>query len=451
MEMLTQTTAQQGLKQGEGIMKENVVAERASKKESKPKVRTRRRSKTIQIPPTAVKITLKDVKHFSFQGASFGVVKHDGRLWISAISLCSELSLDYAEQCEMMVRDNYTCQMFLTTIFKDETSEVLCLAVDQLNAWLSNLKPGWLKPEAGPTPIIYRHSLQKAVEDYFGAKPVPQPLPPPVGDNVETRLKTLQERLAAAIRRADQVGLEYLEQNAAAESQEDTGGDPLENGGERVADAVGGQRPQGKSNSTTALREPVPVDWGEIRGVPFDRTSFLVIRKFGHLWISIYGICEHIGLDFAEQSARIADTGFDIMDFITVSPLGGNCLVLRMLNVEYLSVWLYSIYPGRLDSAMLDRLFDCQARLEPDAEEFCGLAEPVSEYESANMRVDIIFGRLQREIPEMLDLLLQMGDAAAKVKTLYADIMESEKFLRDMQAAGMIMPASPEAGGPAEK
>lgn len=223
------------------------------------------------------------------------------------------------------------------------------------------------------------------------------------------------------------------------------------------AAAVGGQHPRGKYSSTMAqqeaLREPVPVDWSEIMGIPYDGTCYLVIEKFGIPWISVYGICKQLELDFAEQVVKItADPEFVIRNFATLDPLGGNCLFFQMLAVEQLGPWLVEIDATRMETGMRDKLFDYQLNLPPLIEESCGLGtDPQQDPdEFQGMRVDAVFGRLRVEIPEMLDLLLQMGDAAAKVKILYADIMASEKFLRNMQSSGMIMPVTDLAAGSPE-
>lgn len=169
MKMLTQKTAQLGLKQGEGIMKKTVVV-RASNEGNKPKVGTRRSTKTIQAPMTAVKIAMTEFESVVFQGRAFGVVGYGGRFWISTYALCREFGLDYAVYCRRLIRKNYPCKLF-STIIAGTTHELLCLEVTHLHAWLCFINPGWLKPEAKLKLVAYRQGLLAAIEAHFGQNP----------------------------------------------------------------------------------------------------------------------------------------------------------------------------------------------------------------------------------------------------------------------------------------
>lgn len=151
-----------------------------------------------------------------------------------------------------------------------------------------------------------------------------QPLPPPVGDNGETGPKTLQERLEAAQRRADQVGMEYLEQNASEESLDahrrrppamPPPADGAENHDEDFLDEDGGtlvvpveirsSDDFGKLGDAANLKEHATDAPDCVTIIPFRDTAIVTFRKSGRFWAAINSFCEELGVEYSAQCSRL--------------------------------------------------------------------------------------------------------------------------------------------------
>lgn len=205
-----------------------------------------------------------------------------------------------------------------------------------------------------------------------------------------------------------------------------------------------------KNSSRTATRyadqDLVPVTWAEILRMEFGGSSFPMARTSGRHLICINQVCKQLGLDFGEQWASlVADPGFVTREIGTPNPLGGNILVLRMIAVEQLSDWLAGIDTSRMEAESGRRFLEYRAVFTDAVSRFCASATTSGDGAS-NTMLESIIGRLHEEITAMQVQLQEMEDMASDVRLLYSDIRKSEDFLRDMEAAGIVMNVEPPGG-----